>query len=347
MTQENPPAIKTGYKIIQGGRHNTEDRINVRFAESDAKKDLPEFDLHTKGGLSLKVGIVADGIGGGPHGELAAQRTVDTIVQVIQQSQKTETKLIDLLIEAIETANLAVIKDAKHPQNKGMGSTVAVAAITKNSKLYIANLGDSRIYLLRGGDKFQLTRDHNWGNQMVLNRVISRREADLHPRNEELLRSIGYQSKIKVDVGIYGKLDPQKFDSEDAFENEGERIGKAGIQLRENDRIVLCTDGLIKSHHTLSNFYYVSEDELSAIVRAYEPPNAANMLTQLAESRDVDDNASVIIFEMPNSARIPLKREIDFGTSESISIPFLDVGHCFFWRDLFFNFGLLSFFRSS
>jgi protein phosphatase len=79
-----------------------------------------------------------------------------------------------------------------------MGSTAAVAAICED-RLYIANVGDSQIYLVRGNDIAQLTVDHTWGNEMVRQGTLTLEEAARHPERGDLMRSIGYEPQVHLD----------------------------------------------------------------------------------------------------------------------------------------------------
>jgi protein phosphatase len=145
--------------------------------------------------------MVCDGAGGGEAGELAARLTSRTIFEYLEISP--ETSVPKLLIKAVEEANKAVYSELQ-----GTGtSTVALAAVHLNDgatygRLYIANVGNSRIYLIREGRLVRLNIDHTLANEYVFAGQMSPEEAkELNDPN--VTRSIGTGAKISVDIGFY------------------------------------------------------------------------------------------------------------------------------------------------
>ncbi|MEM7803173.1 MAG: protein phosphatase 2C domain-containing protein, partial [Chloroflexota bacterium] len=145
-----PMQIQFGYSVIQGGRQNTEDYADVQA-------------LTTRGFLPLTVGIVADGVGGNVFGEEAAKETVETALRYIQASPLSDPNGIPTLLEfALIEANRRVIQRSRTEREKlGMASTAIVAAIYENL-LFIANVGDSRAYIVKPDALVQLSLDHSW-----------------------------------------------------------------------------------------------------------------------------------------------------------------------------------------
>jgi protein phosphatase len=276
--------MRAGAAMVQGRRPNMEDRVQAK-------------DVKTVGGVELTVAVVADGIGGGPHGEKAAELTLETIFDEIRRSPLTDSRQVpDLLKEAVEKANKAVFHMAnENKQWRGMGSTATVVVVDRQQRLYIANLGDSRIYLARGGEKNlrQLTRDHTWANEVVSRNLLPAQEAKGHPRAAELVRSIGHQAVVAVDLGLYVNGE----------ETEEQASTQQGYQLHSDDRVVLCSDGLIKTRHNAPGRHYVEDREMRQIVTCRPPEQAAQALVNKAVRRDVDDNVSVIVLEAPGSRR--------------------------------------------
>ena len=108
--------------------------------------------------------IVADGMGGHNAGDFASKYTVEQIVSYIEHSSLTDP--VELITEALGEANANLIQEAKdHPQMAGMGTTAVIMTII-GSCMYVANVGDSRLYLLRGGLR-QITKDHSLVQEMV------------------------------------------------------------------------------------------------------------------------------------------------------------------------------------
>ncbi len=264
----------------QGGRSNMEDRAEAR-------------PVHTSHGLFLTVAMIADGIGGNNCGEVAAQIAIDTTFQEIQAAtMENPNQLPHLLAYALKKANEAVFTEATNDKEKeGMGTTATVAAVHEG-RLYLANVGDSRAYLIRDGRAQQLTIDHTWAREMVRLGHLKPEEAAVHPKGEALVRSIGYSERLEIDLGIYVNGD----------EDENSAKARQGFPLQTNDRLVLCSDGLIKERHKGSG-HYVEPEEMASIVLHNRPEKAAQMLVKKAVSRKADDNVSAIVLEMPGSKR--------------------------------------------
>lgn len=276
--------------------------------------------IHTRGG-SIALGVVADGIGGENAGERAATLTVDGVFKYFEDS--TESNIPEMLKQSLVQVNAEVFKESQQQsQKKNMGSTAVVAAIY-NNRLYIANVGDSRIYLLRDGKLIQLTVDHTWEREVVQARKLSPAEAARHPRRDELVRSIGYEATVKVDLGIY--LQGSSTSESDALQNQG-------MPLNPGDRIILCSDGLIKSKPG-GNGHFVEPSEIIQIVTESSSSEAPAKLIQKALDRNVDDNVSVIVMEVPGGKRslivLPKMRLIAGVAAIALIVVFIGVAVLF------------------
>ncbi|SFK97019.1 protein phosphatase [Lachnospiraceae bacterium KH1T2] len=173
------------------------------------------FTSETAVGNLPNLFIVADGMGGHNAGDFASSYTTEYVVREITSSDHTNP--IRIIRSAIERANLALIEEAgKDTDKKGMGTTLVVATVIDDC-LYVANVGDSRLYLIND-DIAQITRDHSLVEEMVLSGKINRDEARVHPDKNIITRAIGASTDLKVDF----------FD----------------MKLREGDEILMCTDGL-------------------------------------------------------------------------------------------------------
>lgn len=278
----------------QGLRANMEDAVLLEM-------------LTTAGGLSLLVALVADGIGGENAGEVAANIACDTVREELKAAATTQpNELPGLLNDVLSLANQRIYEQARrNKEQAGMGTTAALAVVAlSTNQLYVANAGDSRVYLIRGdAEPQQLTRDHIWAEQMVQEGKLSLEEAQKHPKAEELVRSIGYGPRLQVDLGLY--LNGQS--------DELRAIKEQGLTLQPGDRIVVCSDGLIKLRRNDPTRHYVEPAEIGRLVRQYAPPMAAEKLVQLAAvSRQADDNVSLIVLETPGSQRsaVPLTNRL-------------------------------------
>lgn len=266
-----------GKECQQGGRANLEDRVEART-------------LATAGGLTLTVAMVADGVGGSNAGERASELAINTTFSVIENSDLADRQgLPDLLAEALITANQEVYQEARREKEKrGMGTTAVLAAIHDN-KLYLANVGDSRAYLVRGAKGeavYQLTQDHTWEWEVVQQGKLSPQDAARHPKAGELVRSIGHEPELEVDLDIH----------------LNSAVEAQGLPLQKNDRLVLCSDGLIKPRFN-GGGQYVETAEIAHIVTRRPPQAAAAALVQKAITRRADDNVSAVVWEAPGSQR--------------------------------------------
>ena len=159
--------------------------------------------------------IVADGMGGHNAGDYASRYAIEIIVKDIMESSKTEPPAI--FGQAIGRANRElVLKAAKEPHLLGMGTTAVLASICENH-LWVANVGDSRLYLIRD-DIHQVTRDHSLVEEMVLRGEIAKEEARVHPDKNIITRAVGATHEVAVDI----------------FE----------VDLEPGTQILMCSDGL-------------------------------------------------------------------------------------------------------
>ncbi|MFQ5942831.1 MAG: protein phosphatase 2C domain-containing protein [Anaerolineales bacterium] len=244
--------------------------------------------IRTASGLILSVGVIADGIGGENAGERAAELTVTTVFENLQSSR--ERNIPRMLESALKEANERVFAEAQKSRRKtNMGSTAAIAAIS-NNRLYVVNVGDSRIYLLRGQKAFPLTVDHTWENEIVNSGKLSRVEAAKHPRRDQIVRSIGYEPNVKVDLGLW---------LHGGDESPAEARAAQGLPLKPGDIVLVCSDGLIKTRHDQHFAHYVEASEFTTLVRGRSPSGAVDRLIKKALRRQVDDNVSAVIMEVP------------------------------------------------
>ena len=264
-----------------GGRPNLEDRARAET-------------LQTAGGLTLTVAMVADGIGGNVQGERASELAIETVFNDIRLSTIAGAAQIPLLLsQVLQRANVAVFEEGRIDRSRrGMGTTAVLAAV-HNNQLYLANIGDSRAYLIRDGQAAPITRDHTWAFEMHRQRLLTEAEIAKHPKRHELVRSIGYGSTVDVDLGIYTNGLGQ--DEREASQNQG-------LLLQPNDRLVLCSDGLIKEQRDGAG-PFVPNEEMARIVGQHAPQAAADALVARAIGRHADDNVTAVVVEMPGSKR--------------------------------------------
>ncbi|MCC8049975.1 MAG: Stp1/IreP family PP2C-type Ser/Thr phosphatase [Clostridiales bacterium] len=202
--------------------------------------------------------IVADGMGGHNGGDMASRCTVESIVEYLEQAQ--DKRPIPLLSEAIHFANERVIEKAASDRSlEGMGTTVVAASIV-DGYLYVANVGDSRLYLI-DQEIAQITRDHSLVEEMVRMGELQRKDARSHPDKNVITRAVGVKAPVRIDF----------FD----------------VKLEEGDFILLCSDGLTNM---------VEDSEILQIIRKYPSPReAARYLVNEANKNGGKDNISVVL----------------------------------------------------
>lgn len=204
--------------------------------------------------------IVADGMGGHQAGDMASRYAVEVILDHIKKNK--EKNPIRILRTAIEAANEKVLEKAGSDERlRGMGTTV-VAATAVDEYLYVANVGDSRLYLIREHIR-QITKDHSLVEEMVRIGELNREQARSHPDKNIITRAIGARKGVAVDF----------FD----------------FRLEKGDIILLCSDGL-------SNM--LEDAEIERIVKkGKELPKTAMDLIQRANENGGKDNIAVVLAE--------------------------------------------------
>ncbi len=233
-------------------------RYNEDFVESVVPAD--ETTLRDKGALFL----VADGMGGHRAGGVASREAVQSVMK--EYYANTDLSLEESLVQAFERANKAVFELAQEDEDKaGMGTTL-VAAVLLGRRLLIANVGDSRLYLLRGRQFNQVTVDHSWVEEQVQAGLLTREEADIHPHRNLITRAMGTRPEVAVDL----------YD----------------MEMREGDMLLLCTDGLSGQ---------VAERQMANTVRTLPPPQAAEALVERANEQGGRDNATALIVQLGGS----------------------------------------------
>jgi len=248
---------------------NNEDRYAVASFFNNAQERVP-----------VLFAVLADGIGGHRGGEVAAELAVNHIMQSIA---KGDGKFSRHLIEnAVSEASEAIAAHSSTNEDlKGMGSTCAIAWIIAD-KLYTGYVGDSRMYLMRGGRIQQLTIDHTWVQEAIEKGIITPEAAREHPNVHVIRRYLG--SPVPPDPDFRLTL----FDGEGAHHPENNQ----GVKLLPNDMVLLCSDGLTD---------LVWNDEILEIVRAKSNiKEATRALVDLANERGGHDNITVVLISVPS-----------------------------------------------
>ncbi len=242
--------------------------------------------LAWKAGQNRKfyVGIVADGVGGQTAGEVASRLTVSTIQQYFDGLQS----LGDInrhLEEAILAANQAVYRASqKNSEYQGMSTTIAIVAMI-DKRLYTAHVGDSRIYLLRGGQLLQISIDHTWAQEAIDAGLLTAEQAKIHPNRNVIRRHLGGANQVEVDhrLNLPGGESKEKV------------TANQGTSLKSGDTILICSDGLSDMINdgaildSLQNHFQ-------------ELPVAADELVDKANRAGGKDNITIVLMQIPGVA---------------------------------------------
>ena len=147
--------------------------------------------------------IVSDGMGGHRAGEVASQKAIKNFCAFVRDKICAPDDLLDFLISAVSYANEKVYEMSLHdPSLYGMGATFS-ACVVSGARIYIAHIGDSRVYLISGGRISQITNDHSYVNEMVRAGQLTADEARKHPRKNELTRALGVEPVCDIDGLVY------------------------------------------------------------------------------------------------------------------------------------------------
>lgn len=218
------------------------------------------FSSDTAVGNLPNLFIVADGMGGHKAGDYASRYTIERVVASV--SRNTGEEPIAIMKEAINKANELLVAESREDESKsGMGTTLVIGTIIGN-KLFVANIGDSRLYVV-GQNMRQITRDHSLVDEMVRLGEINADEARVHPDKNIITRAVGTSDHVEADF----------------FE----------VEITADDTILLCTDGLTNM---------VRDDEILDIIKKYDNAQAATM--QLVKEANVNggrDNITVMIIK--------------------------------------------------
>ncbi|MFM8856069.1 MAG: Stp1/IreP family PP2C-type Ser/Thr phosphatase [Actinomycetota bacterium] len=209
--------------------------------------------------------VVADGMGGHSAGEVASAIAVKTLAE-IHTSTQPGLNTPERVAEAISTANTAIFLESLDDSEKaGMGTTLTALVVTDPSahQVVIANIGDSRTYRWRDGQFQQVTVDHSHVQTLVERGAISAAEARTHYQRNIVLRALGIDSSIDIDL--------------------------FPIEVRDGDRFILCSDGLVDEADD-------SEIENEVRLRS-EPQQLADSLVNLANAHGGRDNITVVVVD--------------------------------------------------
>lgn len=205
--------------------------------------------------------IVADGMGGHKAGDYASRLCIERMVSMIKGSDSKTP--VTILEEAVAYANQSVYEAAQEkPEYEGMGTTM-VACTLQGDTLYVANIGDSRLYLLHK-ELQQITNDHSLVEEMVKIGNLTESEARVHPQKNIITRALGIDEEVQADY----------------FE----------VNVQPSDVVLLCSDGLTNM---------IEDDEIEYVIHHSESlEEAGESLIQKANANGGSDNITAVLVQI-------------------------------------------------
>ncbi len=211
------------------------------------------------------VYAVADGMGGHQAGEVASAIAAHTLHDRLVGGASS----VDVAVAAVVEANAAIFQGAhSHAEQRGMGTTLTAIVVVSPPdvapRLAVLNVGDSRVYVQRGGRLRRVSIDHSYVQELVSTGHITEAEARNHPRRNIVTRALGIEPNVKVDTWV--------------------------VPLVRGDRYLLCSDGLVDE---------VDDDEIAQILSGHpQPQAAADALVEAANQHGGHDNTTVVVVDV-------------------------------------------------
>ena len=212
--------------------------------------------------------VVADGMGGHAAGEVASRMTVESVVETLVYPDNRlgslgAVEILGLMHSAIARANQVVIDEGvRSPERRGMGTTCTLGVI-QGGFLQLAHIGDSRGYLLRGGDLSRITDDHSVVEDEVRRGLLTAEQARVDPRRNLITAAIGLDRDLVMDT--------------------------KSVKIFPGDRIMFCTDGLNSM---------ITDQAIETILAGNEPQESCQSLIDAANDAGGEDNITVIVADV-------------------------------------------------
>lgn len=252
--------------------HNDTSSVEVVSSYYGSRTEIGNVREHNEDSLTVLPPLfaVADGMGGHEAGEIASEITINTLNDLAPQSADAEA-----LARAVVAANLNVIKaPSQGVGREGMGTTLT-AAILEKERLVIAQVGDSRAYLLHNGSLQQLTRDHSLMADMIEAGQLTEAEARVHPNRSVITRAIGSDPHMQPDL----------------YE----------LNVETGDRLLLCSDGICGM---------IEDHEIASIMRqAPSAQSCADQLVEAALAAGGFDNATAVVVDVEGFKAVREKKQ--------------------------------------
>jgi protein phosphatase len=259
--------------------HNEDNFVVAHLGEGVIRpRDIAFEDQVDDRGMLFAV---CDGMGGAAAGEVASQMAVDILVEAMRRggSPKNRDGLARRLVNAVEEAGRRIFDAAqKERSRRGMGTTATVAVLV-DKVMFIAEVGDSRAYLLRRGQLKQLTKDQSLVNQLIEAGHLTEDEAEAFEHSNIILQALGTSEAVQVDLTF--------------------------VELRRGDRLMMCSDGLSGLVHT--------EALRATMLECKDPAECCRKLIEQAETAGGHDNITVVVADFDGEGMVEAGDSDSFG----------------------------------
>jgi serine/threonine protein phosphatase PrpC len=235
------------------------------FLVADLTRKSREFEpgqAHVLGKSGAVFGV-CDGMGGAAAGEVASRLAVDIIYDRLVEAKAPRNRedLARRLVRAVQDAGVRIFGEARADRSRrGMGTTSTIATLV-DDRLFLAQVGDSRAYILRDGDLTQVTRDQSLVNQLIEAGQLTEEEAETFEHNNIILQALGTSEVVQVDLTY--------------------------VDLRAEDTLLICSDGL--------SGMVRSEDIRGVLTELEDPAEACAKLIASANEAGGHDNVTVVL----------------------------------------------------
>jgi serine/threonine protein phosphatase PrpC len=269
-------------------REHNEDSFVVADLSTGNATLQPEVRQHVAGPRG-SLFMVADGMGGAAAGEIASAMATEEVLKEMQRMwvegvDRSPTAFARALKSAAKAANTRINSYAvAHPENRGMGTTATIAGLLQDT-VYVAQIGDSRGYIIRDGVGIQITKDQSLMQKLVEAGELTEEEAEHSERRNIILQALGPEAAIKVDL--------------------------THQPLRRGDTLVLCSDGLSTQ---------ISRDTIAKIVSGEKDlTQACKKLIDAANAAGGPDNITVIVARFEGEGLVELEDEEEEEDDEAM-----------------------------
>src|SRR3954469_11235320 len=271
-------------------REHNEDSFVVADLSTGNATLQPEVRQHVAGPRG-SLFMVADGMGGAAAGEIASAMATEEVLKEMQRMwvegvDRSPTAFARALKSAAKAANTRINSYAvAHPENRGMGTTATIAGLLQDT-VYVAQIGDSRGYIIRDGVGIQITKDQSLMQKLVEAGELTEEEAEHSERRNIILQALGPEASIKVDLT--------------------QQSGRSG------DALVLCSDGLSGQ---------VTKDDIGTVVSGEKDlTQACKKLIDAANAAGGPDNITVIVARFEGEGLVELEDEEEDEEDDEVMV---------------------------